>query len=179
MEKFVYDYTTNHSDILILMIIPIVGIAFLSYSIYLIKKKKKGFTNNFFKAAGFIVFIFTAVITLNTLLGYFSFPAYLHKPEDCFNVEGYVENFHAAPFSGHDSDRFEINGVYFEYGGEIGTQGYNKTAAHGGIIRKNGQHLKIYYIENPQEDKNIILYIAEITDDTEQNKIKNRIQPAE
>ena len=65
------------------------------------------------------------------------------------------------PLEGHDTEHFEINGVLFEYTNFEIVNGYNRPAAYGGIISKNGQYLKIKYITD-ESGNNTILYIAEI-----------------
>ena len=76
-------------------------------------------------------------------------------------VEGIVEKYHAMPREGHDSEHFEINGIYFEYSNFETINGYNTPACRGGVIKENGQHLKIKYVEEEFEN-NVILYIEEI-----------------
>ena len=76
-------------------------------------------------------------------------------------VEGMVEKYHAQPLSGHDTEHFEINGIYFEYSSGELLNGYNTPACYGGVIKENGQHLKIKYLKD-DIGNNIILYIEEI-----------------
>ena len=54
---------------------------------------------------------------------------------NCSVVEGVVENFHPMPKSGHDTERFEVNGVHFSYSDYVMSPGFNNTASHGGPIR--------------------------------------------
>lgn len=101
-----------------------------------------------------------------------------------YEVEGYVENYHRPPITGHDQERFDINGIHFEYSDFTIMNGYHRSASWGGVVKKNGQRLKIKYVidaydeDNDEEDviiypgsgyeheysweENIILYIAEI-----------------
>ena len=76
-------------------------------------------------------------------------------------IEGIVEEYHPMPLSGHDSEHFKINGIYFEYTNFEVVNGYNTPACYGGVIKENGQHLKIKYIED-DVGNNIILYIEEV-----------------
>jgi hypothetical protein len=55
---------------------------------------------------------------------------------DCQSVEGPVRHFHPMPVSGHDNERFEVNGVAFSYSDYIVTAGFNNTSSHGGPIRE-------------------------------------------
>ena len=69
------------------------------------------------------------------------------------------------PYEGHDTEHFEIDGIYFEYTDNEIMNGYNTTSSHGGVVTQNGQYLKIKYIVSEYdsgESRNIILYIAEI-----------------
>jgi hypothetical protein len=50
-------------------------------------------------------------------------------------VEGPVENFHAMPFTAHDTERFDVGGVHFEYGDYGITPGFNNSSSHGGPVR--------------------------------------------
>lgn len=63
---------------------------------------------------------------------------------DCQMVEGQVENFHPMPASGHDTERFSVNGVEFSYSDYIVTAGFNNTSSHGGPIRE-GLPVRICY----------------------------------
>lgn len=79
-------------------------------------------------------------------------------------VEGHVENFIPMPASGHSKESFEIKGVRFEYSENSISSGYSKTKYHGGVIRENGQYLKIGYIrDSDYGNGNIILYIEEVS----------------
>ena len=76
-------------------------------------------------------------------------------------VEGIVEKYHAQPLSGHDTEHFEINGIYFEYSSGELLNGFNTPACYGGVIKENGQYLRIKYLKDDIEN-NVILYIEEI-----------------
>ena len=76
-------------------------------------------------------------------------------------VEGYVENYHPQPLGGHDTERFEINGVSFEYSNFEITNGYNTPACYGGVITENGQHLLSKYVIE-SDGSNTILFIQKI-----------------
>jgi hypothetical protein len=53
-------------------------------------------------------------------------------------VEGIVKNFHPMPWTGHDSERFSVNGVRFEYSDfDLSKGGFNNTSSHGGPIKEN------------------------------------------
>ena len=73
-----------------------------------------------------------------------------------------VENFDPMPYEGHANETFEINGVKFSYSDYIVHPGYNNTKSHGGVIKENGQHLKIGYVYLNETYGNIIVYIEQL-----------------
>lgn len=85
-----------------------------------------------------------------------------YRNDDYQIVEGYVVNFDPMPYGGHKDETFEINGVKFGYSDYTIMIGYHNTKSHGGVIRDNGQYLKIGYIQYNNE--NIIVYIEEFPD---------------
>jgi len=82
------------------------------------------------------------------------------KADAVTTVQGCVEDFSPLPWDGKGKESFEINGVYFAYNDADGRNGYRKTAARGGVITHNGQHLMIKYVTS-EDGENVILYIAE------------------
>ncbi len=172
MENILYEYQLNLTDYLWNLIPLLVGAGFLINSILIIKSKHKekgweGFIQSFFKIAGFVVApIGIGLFLLSTIGMSLEHKCYKEKlaNNDVCIVEGSVEKFHAMPYEGHDTESFEINGVYFEYSDYMMQNGYHKSASHGGVITQNGQYLKVKYIaeEIEGEKENVILYIAEI-----------------
>lgn len=61
-------------------------------------------------------------------------------------VEGTVENFHPMPEGGHDTEHFEVDGVYFEYMARNAKHYYSQCKKDGGFITGNGQKVKIWYV---------------------------------
>ena len=173
MEKVLYEYGFDLSEYLLNLIPLIVGIGFFATSISIIKAKKRGedvrgFHPAFFKVAGFIVgplgVLLFLISTLGMAVEHIEYKELLETNNICY-VEGYVENFHPMPYEGHDTEHFEIDGIYFEYTDFEIMNGYNTTSSHGGVVTQNGQYLKIKYIVSEYdigESRNIILYIAEI-----------------
>ncbi|MBQ3004499.1 MAG: hypothetical protein IJD88_01070 [Clostridia bacterium] len=167
-----YQYQLNITDCLILLIPLIIGVAFLVNSIRLIKSKEKkdkwnSFVDGFFKIAGIVVFVVCiglfSLYTANIVILHQNYQTRLENDDVCV-VEGYVEEFYPMPYEGHDTEHFYIDGVYFEYSDYNITNGYHKTASHGGVITHNGQHLKIKFVEEEFDGvkQNIILQIEEI-----------------
>lgn len=75
-------------------------------------------------------------------------------------VEGFVENFTPMPKGGHSYESFEIAGIHFQYSENLIPSAYSRTKSNGGVIRGNGQYLKIGYIYHPNYG-NVIIYIEE------------------
>lgn len=75
-------------------------------------------------------------------------------------VEGYVENFEPMGSDGYPPEKFEINGIRFEYSDHRIVSGYHK--AKGDCTIKSGQHLRIGYIYYGGGYGNIIVYIEEL-----------------
>ncbi len=66
---------------------------------------------------------------------------------DYLTVEGYVEQFEPMPYSGHQMETFEVDGVRFEYSDYVLNAGFNNTRSHGGPIDE-GVYVRIDYIDN-------------------------------
>ena len=172
MEKVLYEYSFNPENMLLCLIPLAVGVVFLANSIVQVRSKKKnkgwdGFVESLFKVLGFIVGPVGIVMFVMSVAGLvFEYKSYKEtlKTDEIDVVEGYVENYHPMPYEGHDTEHFEIDGVYFEYSDYTIMNGYNISASHGGVVTHNGQYLKIKYVteEYDGEDNNIILYISEI-----------------
>lgn len=69
-------------------------------------------------------------------------------------VEGLVEHFHPMPWSGHDTERFDVQGVPFAYSDYVINNGFNHTSSHGGPIRE-GLPVRITYL--PARPHNLII----------------------
>ena len=78
-------------------------------------------------------------------------------------VEGYVQNFVPMPREGHSNEMFDINGVHFEYSDYNVVPGYNNARVKGGVIRGNGQYLRVGYVYLNATYGNIIVYIEELS----------------
>ena len=59
-------------------------------------------------------------------------------------VEGRVEHFVPMPYAGHAYERFEVEGILFEYSDFEVSPGFNNTSSHGGPIRE-GLPVRIAY----------------------------------
>ena len=76
-------------------------------------------------------------------------------------VEGQVENFVPMPKEGKGSESFDLGGVYFEYSDNRLITGYHNAKVNGGVIRRNGQRLRIGYVWY-EPYGNVIVSIEEI-----------------
>ena len=99
-----------------------------------------------------VLTVFSTVLEYETIVG-------AYKDGEYQVVEGYVEKFDLMPYEGHKDESFEINSVKFSYSDYSITFGYNNAKSHGGVIKGNGQHLKIGYVVDNGE--NIIVYIEQ------------------
>jgi hypothetical protein len=71
------------------------------------------------------------------------------------SVEGYVKNFHAMPSSGHDTERFNVKNVEFEFSDyDLTDFGYNNAKSKGGKIDENN-YIRVHYYQS--KDRNVIL----------------------
>ncbi len=172
MNTILYELHFNWLEALVLFIPLIVGLGFLflfrwypEQNSGVDKKWSKGYVGYVIsKWIGWIVGTFAILLFVCVLAAhiydYFEIKNILEN-DKAHIVEGYVEQYHAMPREGHDTEHFEIDGVYFEYSSSEILNGYNTPACYGGVIKKNGQHLKIKYtVDNI--GNNVILYIEEI-----------------
>jgi hypothetical protein len=100
--------------------------------------EKFGYKKKVWRVFSWFFFLFAVTWTLSA--GFFLVSRdYAASQElergNCSVVEGVVENFHPMPKSGHDTERFEVNGVHFSYSDYVMSPGFNNTASHGGPIR--------------------------------------------
>jgi len=66
-------------------------------------------------------------------------------------VEGVVEDFHAAPYEGHQDESFAVSGVRFAYSDFVITGGFRQSSSHGGPIRE-GLVVRIRYLPSGSTD---------------------------
>lgn len=62
-------------------------------------------------------------------------------------VEGTVEHFHPMPYGGHDTERFDVAGVHFEFSDYVITPGLHRTVSHGGPIHA-GDRVRLTYLDH-------------------------------
>lgn len=91
--------------------------------------------------------LWTVLVSVFLLTGYLAAQSALREGTAQV-VEGPVENFHPMPFTGHDTERFDVGGVHFEYGDYGITSGFNNSSSHGGPVRAY-EYVRIHYIAGP------------------------------
>ncbi len=85
------------------------------------------------------------------------------------SVTGKVQNF--QPLAEEDSEgveSFDIGEVHFEYSPDLISAGYNSPQYDGGVIKGDGQYLKVKYVTYQYDDEdlgeiNVIVQIDEIS----------------
>ncbi len=118
----------------------------------------------FFKLLSAVCLIICAVAAFQFINGYMNI-IYTYNQEEYETVEGYVENFVPASDGGEDKEdleeeSFDIKGVHFSYGDRfIKKFGYHLPSTQGGFIKRDGQYMKIGYIETKKG--NVIVKIEE------------------
>lgn len=160
MEVVLYEYKFEIKNILLCLIPCMVGLVIVLVAFRRMKDLPHIVSVLRF-AFGTILVIASMILCFSKIREYKVMESYLNSP-DCLMVEGKIENYHSMPSGGHDKEYFEINGIYFEYSDFEVTNGYHNAASRGGVITHNGQNLLIKYYYNEKNNKNVILYIAEI-----------------
>lgn len=149
MEQLIFDIETNLS----FPMAPVMALflIILVFVIFNIKYRKK-ITNTFKRRflTGVIVFLvfLVAAITYNEIKIYKTIENALQK-KNYKIVKGIVEDFTPAPYAGHKEESFKIKDKYFSYSDYEITTFYHQTRSHGGLIRGDGQKIKIAYISFP------------------------------
>lgn len=147
--KYIYDSSyldisiLDLYDLIILIVVILIGFNLARASI---------------KAKNYII-VFVSTFILMTSYGMYEKYSYINKIRDSINnqsysiVDGEVDNLVIMPKGGHALESFTINDVLFEisYTGnypESKTLYYTLTKNRNGPIQRNGQKVKIYYIED-------------------------------
>ena len=155
--KLVYDFSTRPID-LQSMLLPLLFVAVGFILFYSGKKYSNRFERNRTRGLGI------AFILLSGLASYLTIPANLKEyfttkkmyvSRQYKIVEGRVENFHPMPWAGHDTERFDVKDVHFEFSDyDLTDYGYNNAASKGGAIKAD-LYVKIAYFNNG--NRNVIL----------------------
>lgn len=140
-------------------VIPFAILGVIGLLLVFIPKRK------FFKLLGSVCLVICAATLIRFCYGYVRI-IHAYNQGSYRTVEGYVENFMPASQGGEtdedsELESFDIKGVHFSYGDSfIKKFGYHLPSTQGGYIKRDGQHLKIGYIEN-DESQYVIVRIEE------------------
>ena len=164
MNNILYEATFKFD---LFLLIPVVMMIFILFFPKILKAtSEEKYTQVSYKvvkifcACAFsFVLIFTSIVSLSQIDMYKNVVG-AYKTGDYEIIEGYVQNFIPMPYEGHSDESFEINGVKFAYSNYSIQSGYNNAKSHGGVIKGDGQHLKIGYVSYNNE--NIIVYIEQL-----------------
>jgi hypothetical protein len=102
------------------------------------------------KYAAIIFFVFLLVIqTVKT------YQTYNNLNNGLKSIEGYVKNFHGMSSSGHDTERFNVKNVEFEFSDfDLSDFGYNNAKSKGGKIDEN-IYIRVHYYQS--KNRNVII----------------------
>lgn len=106
-----------------------------------------------------LALVLIVVLIIFPLYSYFQIKHYI-KDDKLLTVEGIISDFESPENSitDHNSESFSINGVNFIYYGNE-NYGYSTFLWDGGVIKGNGQKLKISYCYDPITKEKVICYI--------------------
>ena len=127
----------------------IVGIAFFFSKSFFDENDRNNIAYYFFLIVGKVVGPIILIMGIISIPEIFSEHFYLKEcleTETYLVVGGFVEDYHPMPVEGHDTERFSINGVEFEYTVFEDSLGYNVPASHGGAVKEDGQYFRICYL---------------------------------
>ncbi|XXT18568.1 hypothetical protein WME94_50905 [Sorangium sp. So ce429] len=99
--------------------------------------------------------LWTAVACIDAVSDYFQLKGAL-RSNRAEVVEGPVERFHPMPDTGHDKERFSVQGVPFAYSDASNTGAFNRSRASGGPIEE-GLQVRIHYLH--LDNENLILRV--------------------
>lgn len=117
----IYDFTSSDGfKKFEVLFIPIGIFLFSKFFLFLIKNDKE---EDLFKnpvQQKFIIKIIQYLSVFLFCIFAISFGRLYYKTNDLYNksklqIEGFVTNFHPMPKGGHDSERFTVNGVQFQF----------------------------------------------------------------
>ena len=160
-RKMLYEFSFNFhlTDIfkILIFILPI--------AVYLFSSMMKH------KVVRWITKCFSVLLSVFILVVIFVLPIYSYlgikrsiQEEKLLSCEGVVSDFSSPKhhsWGSRDSESFKINDTEFSYGGDE-TYGYSKFSCNGGVIKGNGQKMKISYCHDPVTEEKVICYIEKV-----------------
>lgn len=163
--KIVYDFADCFPRIGVMvfpLIFSLIGLGIFCYykkgvikdrtSMFGISRRKYGIMFGiFFASFGGLI---SAILISSNLLEYFKTKR-VYQNKEYKIVEGRVEHYHPMPEGGHDSERFNVKGIMFQFSDyDLSNYGYNNAASKGGAIKEN-LLVRIAYFNNGE--RNVIL----------------------
>jgi hypothetical protein len=149
----IYDFSSSNGFKGLQILLVPMGLFFFSrFLLFLIENDKD---EDLFKNPDqqkFKIYVFQYISIFIFILFLIMFGSKYYKTYNLYNnslieTEGFVTNFHPMPEGGHDSERFTVNGVQFQFSDfDISGFGYNNAKSHGGAIDQN-KYVKIGYIK--------------------------------
>lgn len=167
--EILYEYEFINSKII--DILPLFGItAFAIIITFLYKRNAKSINstiNQILLSFLYIFIIFSSIISIisiSKIPGIISNEKQLKevlKSKNYSIIEGKINNYKLDEVNGQYFESFSINDVRFKYSDDLIFYGYHQTSKNGGLIKENGQYIRISYIVLNQE--NLILRIEKPT----------------
>lgn len=163
MNRVVFEVSYIGNPYVLFRVILFHCIAFLIifYSRGIVRKYKEGRGKKMARGNIRFAAVFTLVCTVIFIRGYIN-TVVQYKSGRYIEIEGIVENYHLNARG--TSEYFTVGGVLFTTP-YISSWGYCQTSNNGGVIRGNGQHLRIRYV--PTEDGKVIVYIEQLIPEEE------------
>ncbi len=163
--KLIYDFSQRSPGfgvMLFPLLFVFIGIGIFLYNKNIVDKNAKssfGISKRKFGMFFGLLFlsftILVSTLTISSHISEYGKTIDVYKNKSYKTVQGLIENYHPIPKGGHDSERFTVQGVSFEYSDyDLTDYGYNNAASNGGAI-KEGLFVRINYFHNGT--KNVIL----------------------
>lgn len=165
MARTLYQVPTGYGDIIFIMLFPLLMLAGIALVIRLkYRPAADAGSRRRSRLPLYLGGVFVCVCTLLILHGQLD----MHhavvgawQRGEYETVEGQVENFVPMPKEGKGSESFDLGGVHFEYSDNCLITGYHNAKVNGGVIRRDGQRLRIGYVWY-EPYGNVIVSIEEI-----------------
>ena len=158
MGNVLYEFGFDLNIMIIVSIVVALGFPIL---VLFALKRRLNKVGMVFFIVWYVVFIASLGFSAFSYFNTYNFLSDAYTSGEYEVVEGYVEEFNPLPLGGKGRESFEVGGVEFSYSDYSISPGYNNTNGLGGVIKGDGQYLKIGYVYI-QDYGNIIIYIEEL-----------------
>jgi hypothetical protein len=155
--RLIYDFS-GQSPRIGAIILPLLFVA-IGLVIFFLNRRKvnKSATSSFgigkstfgmfFGILFFTLAVLISALVIPSQIGEYLKTKSIYTAKKYKTVEGLVQNYHPMPSSGHDTERFVVDGVPFEFSDfDLTDYGYKNAASKGGVI-KEGLYVRIGYIQ--------------------------------